>query len=109
MQKSTKADLNNWLNQHSSLLDVNKSDFAKWYAKYGIHLRVIVENGEAYISPMLIGDYKGMKIHVVFANDELSPTKNGMPNYFYQEPRTNESSGTLLPPAIIISESKVSQ
>lgn len=104
MQKSAKADINNWLYQHSSLLDVDKSSLVKWYAKYGVHLRAIVENGEAYLSPMLIGDYKDMKIHVVFATDELSPIGNGMPSYFYQEPRTNEETGTLLPPAIIISE-----
>ena len=104
MQKNASADLNKWLVQHTSMLDVNKSMLTKWFAKYGMYLRLALENGEKYLSPMLIDNYKDMKIHVIFSDSVLAPKKNGMLKFNYMEPSINEQTGNPIPPAIIISE-----
>lgn len=104
MQKNAKADLNKWLNQHRSKLDVNESILAKWFAKYDMRLRIALDNGEKYLSPMLVDKFKDMKIHVIFADHVLGPGTNRFLTFSYREPIINAESGEPIPPAIIISE-----
>ena len=109
MQKNAKADLNKWLNQHRSTLDVNESILAKWFAKYDMRLRIALDNGEKYLSPMLVDSFKDMKIHVIFADQMLGPGANRFLTFSYREPIINVETGSPIPPAIIISEAERNQ
>ena len=69
-----------------------------------MHLRIALENGESYLSPMLVDEFKDMRINVIFADHVLKPQANKILSFSYMEPCVNEKSGDLIPPVIIVSE-----
>lgn len=86
------------------MLTYDKVAYAKWQERYDPMLRVAVENGVAYLTPKLVGEFEGSNIDVFFTGD-LSENKESMyMKAYYREPSIDEKTGFPVSPAIIISE-----
>ena len=86
------------------MLTYDKVAYAKWQERYDPMLRVAVENGVAYLTPKLVGEFEGSNIDVIFTGSLASSKEGKYLDAFYREPHIDEKMGLPISPAIFISE-----
>lgn len=82
----------------------DETAYAKWEERYKERLRQAVQNGVDYLSPMLVGDYEGTKITVIFSDGMSKTPENRYLKVVFSEPHIDEKSRLPVHARIFISE-----